>query len=106
MTFEFQLQFLWSSADFAVKREPEQVGGRISEIVNQLDRRALITESVFICRRVVAVAPVSQIESHLQMVGHAEFDLMPKIHRIEATLVAHVIQFSDSTSPGSSVVAS
>src|SRR5437762_7175118 len=41
---------------------------------------------MFVCPRILSIAPVSQIKSNLKVIGHADFDFVPEVQTVKVSL--------------------
>ncbi len=70
-------------ADFLVKRNADWIDDRIRQVVDQLDRAAVVMKSV-----VAVMTPVERINPELEAIGYSNFELFANEYVIPIRAVA------------------
>ena len=73
-----------------VNREPDRIGHRIREIINQLESRTAQRKSARLDRRAAMVVPVGQVKRRLESFRDSKFQLVPEVDLIEPAIVGLV----------------
>src|SRR5437867_3957842 len=79
---------LTASSDLFVERNADWIDNRIGQVVDELNRAAVVRKSVTVCVCALAISPIERINSELEMISDSNFQFLTKSDVVQMRVAA------------------